>query len=241
MVRLQVFLCPTASVPTWAMPGLLSMIATGNSYFASIGSGLEYDATYTGGPPNGVFMDAGPAIGIRDIRDGTSNTIAFGEWQIGDGNSNLVSVPSDIVFVGQYPTGITRNTPQMELPAMGQTVFLKWAQSCAAALQADRTSSHASLLGSYWGFGMMSFTLGGTLLAPNSKYPNCNPLTPPPGKLTPGFAAPGMFTLASSHPGGANVLLSDASVRFLKDHTNLTTMWALGSRAQGEVISADAY
>jgi hypothetical protein len=185
-------------------------------------------------------MDAGPAIGIRDIQDGTSNTIAFGEWQIGDGNSNLVSVPSDIVFIGQYPTGITRNTPQMELPAMGQTVFLKWAQSCAAAL-ADRTSSHTSALGSYWGFGMMSFTLGGTLLAPNSKYPNCNPLTPPPGYLIPGFAAPGMFTLSSFHPGGANVLLSDASARFLKDSTNLTTMWALGSRAQGEVISADAY
>jgi hypothetical protein len=30
-------------------------------------------------------------------------------------------------------------------------------------------------------------------------------------------------------------------VRFLKNSTNLTTIWALGSRAQGEVISADAY
>jgi prepilin-type processing-associated H-X9-DG protein len=50
-----------------------------------------------------------------------------------------------------------------------------------------------------------------------------------------------MFTPASFHPGGANVLLSDASVRFIKDSTNLMTMWSLGSRAQGEIISADSY
>jgi prepilin-type N-terminal cleavage/methylation domain-containing protein len=237
-IRLQVFLCPSGRVPSWAAPGLGSIIGTGNSYFASIGSGLEYDATFSGGPPNGVFMDAGPAIGIRDIQDGTSNTIAFGEWLIGDGNSNLVSMASDIIFVGQYPKGVTRNTAQMELPAMGQSVFLQWAQSCAAGLLVDRTSSHSSELGSFWGFGMMAFTLGGCLLGPNAKYPDC---TPAAASSNPGYATPGMFKLASSHPGGANVLLSDASVRFLKDSTNLTTMWALGSRAQGEVISADSY
>ncbi len=52
---------------------------------------------------------------------------------------------------------------------------------------------------------------------------------------------PGMWTLSSRHAGGANVLLTDGSVRFLKDSSNLQTVWALGSRAQGEVISADSY
>jgi prepilin-type processing-associated H-X9-DG protein len=47
--------------------------------------------------------------------------------------------------------------------------------------------------------------------------------------------------LSSFHPGGANVLMCDGSVRFLKDSTNLSTIWALGSSAQGEVISADSY
>jgi prepilin-type N-terminal cleavage/methylation domain-containing protein/prepilin-type processing-associated H-X9-DG protein len=237
-IHISAFNCPSAPTPSWAAPGLGSIIATGNSYFASIGSGLEYDATFTGGAPNGVFMDAGPAIGLRDILDGSSNTVAFGEWKIGDGNSNLVSVPSDIIFVGAYPKGITRNTPQMELPAMGQTVLLQWAQSCAAGLLADRTSSHSSELGATWGFGMMAFTLGGCLMAPNSKYPNC---TPSAASSNPGYATPGMFTLSSFHPGGANVLMSDASVRFLKDSTNLPTMWSLGSRAQGEVIDASSY
>ena len=42
------------------------------------------------------------------------------------------------------------------------------------------------------------------------------------------------------HPGGANVLLGDGSVRFIKQSINLTTWQALSSRSNGEVISADS-
>ncbi len=45
----------------------------------------------------------------------------------------------------------------------------------------------------------------------------------------------------SLHPGGANVLLGDGSVRFIKQSINLYTWQALSSRSNGEVISADAY
>src|ERR687884_573090 len=47
--------------------GLLSgQRAPGNNYFASYGSGIEYDGSMTGGPPNGVFQIKGAAIGLRD-------------------------------------------------------------------------------------------------------------------------------------------------------------------------------
>jgi prepilin-type processing-associated H-X9-DG protein len=51
----------------------------------------------------------------------------------------------------------------------------------------------------------------------------------------------GVFGLSSFHPGGANVLLLDGSVKFLKDSVSNQTVWALGSMKQGEVISADSY
>ena len=40
---------------------------------------------------------------------------------------------------------------------------------------------------------------------------------------------------------GANALMCDGSCKFLKDSTGMQTIWALGSVAQGEIVSADAY
>jgi hypothetical protein len=37
------------------------------------------------------------------------------------------------------------------------------------------------------------------------------------------------------------MLLCDGSVKFLKESTSLQTIWSLGSRAQGEILSGDAY
>ncbi|MBI1325984.1 DUF1559 domain-containing protein [bacterium] len=45
----------------------------------------------------------------------------------------------------------------------------------------------------------------------------------------------------SWHPGGANVCMTDGSVRFLKETTNPSIVRALITRAGGEVISADSY
>ena len=46
---------------------------------------------------------------------------------------------------------------------------------------------------------------------------------------------------SSAHPGGVNVLMGDGSARFIKDSIALNIWWSLGTRAGGEVISADAY
>ena len=35
--------------------------------------------------------------------------------------------------------------------------------------------------------------------------------------------------------------MADGSVKFIKDTVDITTWWALGTRAGGEVISSDAY
>ena len=45
----------------------------------------------------------------------------------------------------------------------------------------------------------------------------------------------------SYHPGGVNATFADGSVRFIKSTINIVTWRALGSKAGGEVISADSY
>ncbi len=51
----------------------------------------------------------------------------------------------------------------------------------------------------------------------------------------------GSFGFRSLHPGGVNFVMGDGSVKFIKQTINLPTYWALGTRAGGEVISADSY
>jgi prepilin-type N-terminal cleavage/methylation domain-containing protein/prepilin-type processing-associated H-X9-DG protein len=45
----------------------------------------------------------------------------------------------------------------------------------------------------------------------------------------------------SYHPGGVNTGFADGSVRFIKDSVNINPWRALGTRAGGEVISADSF
>jgi prepilin-type processing-associated H-X9-DG protein len=45
----------------------------------------------------------------------------------------------------------------------------------------------------------------------------------------------------SHHPGGVNLVFVDGSVHFIKSTINMQAYCALGSRAGGEVLSADQY
>jgi prepilin-type processing-associated H-X9-DG protein len=51
----------------------------------------------------------------------------------------------------------------------------------------------------------------------------------------------GQFGFRSQHPAGANFGFADGSVKFIKNQINVPTYRALGTRALGEVVSADQY
>jgi prepilin-type processing-associated H-X9-DG protein len=146
----------------------------------------------------------------------------------------VLTPATDFVFIGSFPTGVTRNTAMMVMPA-GATAFKQWLVKCAAGIASANRGGHTVYMGQSWAYGVVGYSLGHTLQPPNPPYPSCS---------TNGTGAgqnPGSVNMNSFHPGGANVLLCDGSVKFLKNSTNIQTVWALGSRAQGEVVSADAY
>jgi prepilin-type N-terminal cleavage/methylation domain-containing protein/prepilin-type processing-associated H-X9-DG protein len=243
LTRLNVYLCPSCPAPGYAInlaaknAALNGFTATGNSYFASLGPNLEFDATMTNDPPRGVFQYLGSTIGLRDITDGSSNTIAFGEWKMGQGMMNNVVIPTDIAFQG-FPPGTTQNTPPpnnfMSMPN-GWPNLQQWLPICYTSVQSAGRFGSTSQLGIMWSVALMGDTLGTTILAPNAPYPNCST------NNADTLQTPGMFNLSSYHPGGANVLFCDGSVHFLKNSISPPTLWALGTRAIGEVISSDSY
>jgi prepilin-type N-terminal cleavage/methylation domain-containing protein/prepilin-type processing-associated H-X9-DG protein len=235
--RLNTMICPSSTLPSANIHGLgVSIPATGDSYFGSVGSSLEYDARRTQGPPNGVFAFQGAAIGVQNVIDGTSNTIAFGEFRIGDFNDSKVTIPSDVADASSSaPAGVTRGT-QMVLAPFGTadgSNLTSWLQSCTTSLP----TLHKSWVGDTWAFGIMGRGLGNFVTAPNPKSPNCIDYT---GQADLD-SAPIVVGPSSFHSGGANVGLCDGSVRFLKDSTSLRTIWSLGSRDQGEIIDASSY
>jgi prepilin-type N-terminal cleavage/methylation domain-containing protein/prepilin-type processing-associated H-X9-DG protein len=245
ITRIATFLCPSDTPPSWVMTSatapLNAVRAPGNSYFASTGSTLEFAGQQNSGPPNGPFQYVGTlgtgAIGITSIIDGTSNTVGFAEWRLGDGNNNQISPTTDVVFLGSLPAGTARNngTLNMANPSLVAS-FPTWLNSCMTALTTDRTP-HTSALGEDWAFGIVGSSMGNLLVPPNPAYPNCSSGTVSGNTLQ----NPGLFAPRSYHPGGANVLMLDGSVRFLNNTTNQAVIWALGSRAQAEIISSDAF
>jgi prepilin-type N-terminal cleavage/methylation domain-containing protein/prepilin-type processing-associated H-X9-DG protein len=251
--RIASFLCPSSPVAKGNVACDALVKSPGNNYFASVGASLAFQIYDGNGPPNGLFWVSSdismaaknsgwPAqsypINLRDITDGTSNTIAFGEWRTGDFNCGVLTVPQDVINSVPWPSGgytFPNNATQVR-------VLQTWLNQCAAT--APSTLGHAgmnweynmSYLGLGWDQGMFGYTLGNVLLAPNPPYPNCRTCA-----WFGDWDCPEMMGLSSYHPGGANVAFGDGSVRFLKSSTGQTIMWALGSKDGGEAISSDTY
>ena len=198
---------------------------------------MDQYASHGNSPPNGMFQVGGNAIRERDILDGTSNTIAFGEWRAGDNNNSIFSNPQDMVIASSKPQGVSGwNNKYCNMP-LGGAYFVPWITSCAAQAAGNKVPNHRSFIGQMWCQGLIGRTLGNTLLPPNSNYPNCIVVNWG-GDNDGSWGAVG---LSSYHSGGANALFGDGSVRFLKASVSQIIMWRLGTRAGNEVVSSNSY
>jgi prepilin-type N-terminal cleavage/methylation domain-containing protein/prepilin-type processing-associated H-X9-DG protein len=182
------------------------------------------------------------ANGISQVSDGTSNTIAFAESQVGDSasvnslfanrrNNSVNGVTSLIAVAGEVPDASQVSYQNIIIPAL---------QQCTMTYQAGKTNGGSNISnanGNRWGWGAMSITLFNTVVTPNSSLAPWNSCRDSCGGCGPDDS---LFSNASSyHPGGANVLFADGSARFIKDSISPQTWMALGTKASGDLISAD--
>ncbi len=246
--KIASFVCPSA--PT-IQGTYYNKPIPGLSYFASVGSSMMWVGAAGPAAPNGIFMygggtggDQAGAIKLSSVTDGTSNTVAFGEWRIGDQDTTKLSIQDVISHGPGDPPGLSGEpwTSNLYNMPVGSAGFIQWMSTCASLAPASIMQGsngweyNMSYLGQDWNQGMFGWTLGNVLTAPSAPYYNCRMCS-----WDGDWDCPGKYSLSSFHPGGGNVAFADGSVRFLKSSTSFQTVWALGSRAQGEVISSDSY
>jgi prepilin-type processing-associated H-X9-DG protein len=77
----------------------------------------------------------------------------------------------------------------------------------------------------------------GCRASPGPRHPGGDPLYPGVA----GNNAGANDEIFSYHPGGANILFGDGSVRFLKETTGVVILRNLVTASGGEVLSSDSY
>jgi prepilin-type processing-associated H-X9-DG protein len=191
--------------------------------------------------------NTGP-IGVEYIRDGTSNTGLFSERLIGLRNVAPSAVTRSsidfkrVVFIGPTPA-IDASQDK------GQAAALAFIQACNG-MPGTTTAAAPSGNSGTWGSGAY-WLAGYPLHVVINEYLHAGPPNGPACINTQGsfssvswiyFVNPhGSAPPTSNHPGGVNVGFADGSVKFVKDAVGMQPWWALGTRAGGDVVSADQY
>jgi prepilin-type N-terminal cleavage/methylation domain-containing protein/prepilin-type processing-associated H-X9-DG protein len=196
------------------------------NYVANCGTGTINSGNFnvvTGAQlPDGPFYNTS-AIRFSGITDGLSNTTGYSETIMGNNiTTNPGSgPPSDArrQFALFNETTITLIPPALFLPP---NMFL---QVCFTP------DTWAGDRGREWSRGSFIMASYNHFYTPNSKYPDCTD-----NGRNAAVTGPRSF-----HPGGVNMLMLDGHVQFIKDSVSLSTFRAISTRANGEVISSDAY
>jgi prepilin-type N-terminal cleavage/methylation domain-containing protein/prepilin-type processing-associated H-X9-DG protein len=220
--KINVFLCPSDA--NIGAPNNFSGIGNYNNYFGSAGTtSLSYPTLTTG-----VFSYQ-TCYGLRDMTDGSSNTLAFGELLVGD----PTALPTKRTNGINNASGVI-GYADVEASNTGWQTDLN---ACTTAYTAGTTTTILNNVGEDWIVGAAGFTMFNTVVPPNStqyKWGTC--------KAGQGGSPEGVnyANSSSNHSGGCNFLMGDGSVRFIKSTVSLQTYWSLGTRANGEVISSDS-
>ena len=228
--RIAAFLCPSDGE---------AGKRNSNSYYGSVGTSVY---TGWGGPgwmrdTTGVFAKY-MSNGVRDIIDGTSNTVAFSEGLTGGATQDnsrrnirrngVTGVSINSSFTN-YPQGYDSSA---NIPMLMQSL-----QVCTQSWQSGSNISQTP--GAYWGWGDTGMTLFQTIVPPNSTQYQWHTCRSGCGGCSVDSSV--FVNATSNHAGGCEVLFADGGVRFVKATTNMATWMQIGTKANGEVVSSNQY
>lgn len=208
--KIQAFLCPSDMPYPDTNYG-------GNNYMVSGGSRRDF---YSGGgpvPASGVFVRR-RGTNMAEITDGTSNVVMLSELLKGDNSGGTLTLQRDIT--NNLSLGVDQFPSAADIEAAGAT--------CDSNAQ----SWHQSNAGRQWSASFPGFVAINTVAPPNWKHVSCCT------GGTFGYACDrnGIVPPRSMHPGGVNVAVADASVRFVSETIDLVTWQRLGARADGNPV-----
>jgi len=223
-----------------------------NSYYASEGTTTMAAGDISSSGPScggvngpGLFYFA-VANGVQSVTDGTSNTVAFSEGLVGSTQTLPVRWRdgANVDSLGSSPGRIQDvwRTIPLGQQAPG-TVMSGVLQTCSQIfMTASPNNGLQSWRGHYWAWGAEAESMFNTIVPPSSTQH-------PWGACRFGCQGCGVNSsdhsninsATSNHPGGANVCMADGHVQFIKSSISYQVWWSLGTKANGEVISSDAY
>ncbi|OJW19964.1 MAG: hypothetical protein BGO49_10595 [Planctomycetales bacterium 71-10] len=235
------FICPSDASSTrmpgsTVYPGSTGLIGYSN-YFASIGATasllfdtatataetnsstlgiFNYKMNLTGSlATNPKFRSVESTVTIASVTDGTSNTAVFSETR----RSPLAATAT--------ASNLTDRNVIHRLSSWDVTV-----DNYAPRIPDCDTSTQTVLpyRGQQYYRGQQFVSTYGHTVPPNYKGFDCMDT----------YWGVGHLAARSYHSGGVNVGMADGSVKFVKDSVSLQTWRALGTKAGGEIISADS-
>jgi prepilin-type N-terminal cleavage/methylation domain-containing protein/prepilin-type processing-associated H-X9-DG protein len=157
-------------------------------------------------------------VKVSGVTDGTSNTFLFGEVSLW---------PNDPA------AGIAWNEANATAAFLTNFYFSGEVRPTTGAFVIPRLNSPPDTTGA-----IFNTCFGSAVVPPdwwNPTAPNYNATAAAACKIL------GQWAFRSLHPGGANFAFADGSVKFIKNSVNYETYKGLGTRAAGEILSADAY
>ena len=210
---IPMFLCP--SDPEQPLHDMVSDSVTvafaGTNYAYNGGDGTDGNTNMATSIDKGGISWTDAMIGVEDIRDGTSCTLAFTESLRGPCDSPDLTPTPDLQVYCASPCTV----------ALAETAEA----GGLSALMSSVTGWNSKRLSQWLESGLPTGPLMNGRFPPNSPIPDL------------AYKSAKLNAARSRHPGGVNACFCDGSVRFIDDMIETTAWHALWTRAGGEIVS----